>query len=74
MTTGSLWPPSYGFKPGTGPHVVLVTGVEYDENGNMKNVIINDTGTGECGKSYPAAKFKGALMGDNHVVTKRPIW
>jgi len=40
----------------------------------MKNVIINDTGAGTCGKSYPAATIKSALMGDKHVVTKRPIW
>ena len=71
---GLIWPPSYGVKPGKGAHCVLVTGVEYDENGNMKNVIINDTGAGDCGKAYPADVFKKALMGDNHVVTKRPVW
>jgi uncharacterized Zn-binding protein involved in type VI secretion len=71
---GTIWPPAYGYKPGTGPHVVMVTGIEYDADGNMKNVIINDTGAGDCGKSYPAALFKSALMGDNHVITKRPVW
>jgi hypothetical protein len=48
--------------------------VEYDADGKMKNVIINDTGPGECGKSYSAAKFQGALMGLNHTVTQKPIW
>jgi uncharacterized Zn-binding protein involved in type VI secretion len=71
---GSLWPPEYGYKPGTGPHVVLVTGVEFDENGEPKNVIINDTGPGECGKAYSRATFDYALMDDNHLVTKSPIW
>ena len=71
---GSIWPPSYGVQPGKGAHAVLVTGVEYDENGNMKNVIINDTGAGDCGKAYPADVFQKALMGDNHVVTKGPVW
>ncbi len=71
---GSIWPLSYGYKPGTGAHCVLVTGVEYDANGNMKNVVINDTGAGDCGIAYPADVFKKALMGDDHVVTKGRVW
>ncbi len=65
-----------GLAPGTGGHNILVTGVEYDANGNPINVIINDTGVGQCGVSIPYAQFQNALIGggNNHVVTNNPIW
>jgi uncharacterized Zn-binding protein involved in type VI secretion len=47
-------------------HTVLVTGVQYDQNGNLANVIVNDTGTGNCGVSYPAANFQNAMNGANY--------
>jgi hypothetical protein len=80
VMAGTLWqgtPAGAGVPPGTGPHAILVTGVEYDENGNIKNVIINDTGAGTCMQSVPAAKFQNALAargGVPHVVTNNPIW
>jgi uncharacterized Zn-binding protein involved in type VI secretion len=77
-----LWPPvtvlANGMLPGTntGGHAVLVTGVQYDANGNPLNYIINDTGRGVCKQSVPAAQFTGSLIGgaNNHVVTNNPIW
>ncbi|MBK8262739.1 MAG: PAAR domain-containing protein [Nannocystis sp.] len=67
-----------GMVPGTnaGGHSILVTGVEFDAQGNLENVIVNDTGTGDCSRSVPAAQFEGALIGggNNHVVTDDPIW
>jgi uncharacterized Zn-binding protein involved in type VI secretion len=62
--------------PNTGAHNLLVTGVEYDDNGNPINVIINDTGMGQCGVSIPYAQFQAALIGggNNHVVTNNPMW
>jgi len=65
-----------GLKPNTGGHAILVTGVEYDANGNPTNVIINDTGMGQCGQRIPYNKFQAALIGGsrNHVVTNNPIW
>ena len=58
-----------------GGHAVLVTGVVKDEEGNITEVIINDTGKGDCGKHYPAADFEKALLeGDDMVVTDKPIW
>jgi uncharacterized Zn-binding protein involved in type VI secretion len=65
-----------GLAPGTGGHNILVTGVEYDDNGNPVNVIINDTGMGQCGVAIPYAAFQGALIGggNNHVVTNNPMW
>ena len=71
---GTIWPPSYGRKPGTGPHSVLVTGIEFDANGLPTGVIINDTGAGDCGKTYPIETFRKAIIGQNHVITKQPIW
>ncbi len=65
-----------GLAPGTGGHNILVTGVEYDDNGNPINVIINDTGVGQCSQSVPYAQFQNALMGggNTHVVTNNSIW
>ncbi len=63
--------------PSTGDHVVQVIGVEYDENGNVKNVIINDTGTGNCHQVVPANVWNqatGPAIGNwQTVVTDRPI-
>lgn len=42
-------------------HAVTVTGVEYDDAGNVKNVIINDTGTGNCGQVVPVATWNAAV-------------
>lgn len=68
--------PNNNLVPGTGAHTVVVTGVEYDANGNPVNVIINDTGLGQCGQKIPYAAFQSALIGggNNHVVTTNPIW
>jgi hypothetical protein len=65
-----------GLAPGTGGHNILVTGVEYDDDGNPINVIINDTGVGQCSQKIPFGQFQNALMGggNKHVVTDNPIW
>lgn len=42
-------------------HAVTVTGVEYDDAGNVKNVIINDTGTGNCSQVVPVATWNAAV-------------
>jgi uncharacterized Zn-binding protein involved in type VI secretion len=51
-------------------HTVLVTGVQFDQNGNLTNVIVNDTGvspaSGNCGVVYPAANFQNAMNGANY--------
>jgi hypothetical protein len=61
-----------------GGHVVLTTGIEYDADGNPKNVIINDTGTGECGAKIPADQYEASLRNDQSdqmsIVTDSPIW
>ncbi|MEI6539764.1 MAG: PAAR-like domain-containing protein [Planctomycetota bacterium] len=70
VDVAKLWGP-----PNTGGHAVVVTGVVKDSKGNITEVIINDTGTGECGKHYPAGKFKKALRpGRDMNVTKKPAW
>jgi hypothetical protein len=79
---GTLWQPQTGLAPGTGGHQVMVTGLEYDANGNLTTVIANDTGRnpgwpgGNCSVRYPAATFQGSLIGggNRHVVTNNPIW
>lgn len=73
-----LWGPG-----NEGLHFVLVTGLEYDANGNLVNVVINDTGTGECGKRVPVDQYERSLdlpwysdvIGNTRsVVTDDPIW
>jgi uncharacterized Zn-binding protein involved in type VI secretion len=67
---GTLWNTS-----DTGGHAVVVTGVEYDADGNPVNVIINDTGTGQCRQSVPAQRFQNSLRPNREInVTARPIW
>lgn len=59
----------------TGSHVVLLTGIEYDDEGNPINAIVNDTGQGKCGQKVPLDRLDAALMKDNgQIVTKQPIW
>jgi hypothetical protein len=64
--------------PSTGDHVVVVTGVEYDDNGNVINVIINDTGASTCSQSVPIAVWNqatGPAIGNwQNNVTDNPIW
>ncbi|EYF01316.1 PAAR domain-containing protein [Chondromyces apiculatus] len=81
LMAGTMWPvsnPGQGAypPPGTGGHAVLVTGVEFDADGNVKNVIINDTGTGQCGIRVPASTFQEAVDDYNGglVITDEPIW
>lgn len=70
VDVAKLWGP-----PNKGGHAVVVTGVVKDADGKIAEVIINDTGTGECGKHYPADKFEKALRpGRDMNVTKNPVW
>lgn len=50
-----------GTTPPGSLHAVTVTGVQYDDNGNVTNVIINDTGTGQCGQVIPIATWNAAV-------------
>lgn len=55
---GKLWNnPAFN---GSG-HAVLVTGVQFDATGKPSNVIINDTGQGQCSNSVPAKQFMNSL-------------
>lgn len=42
-------------------HGIVVTGVQYDDDGNVTHVIINDTGTGQCGRSVPVSTWNTAV-------------
>lgn len=56
-------------------HAIVPTGLEYDENGNLKNVILNDTGTGKCQQTMSADQFQRSLRpGRDLNVTNNPIW
>jgi hypothetical protein len=77
-----LWPPQTAINsnlvPGTatGGHTVTVTGLVYDDAGNITGVVVNDTGIGTCQQTIPIAQFDGALIGggNNFVVTNNPVW
>jgi uncharacterized Zn-binding protein involved in type VI secretion len=58
-------------------HAVTVTGVEYDDAGNRVAVMINDTGTGQCGQRVPVSLFDQATAAHPSSqlnITTTPIW
>lgn len=58
-------------------HAVTITGVEYDDAGNRTAVIINDTGTGNCGQRIAPATFDSATAAHPNSqlnVTTNPMW
>jgi uncharacterized Zn-binding protein involved in type VI secretion len=55
-------------------HELLITGAEYDENGDIKSYILNDTGAGVCSLHVPAASFEKSWHPDGKlVVTDAPL-
>jgi hypothetical protein len=69
-----IWGP--GAQPGS-LHAVTVTGAEYDDAGQLSNVIINDTGSGVGSQTIPAAQFHQAVAAhpaSRLNVTNDPIW
>jgi len=69
-----LWGPP---TPPGSLHAVTVTGVEYDDAGNRTAVVINDTGTGQCGQRVPAGQFDRATSAHPNSqvnVTVSAIW
>lgn len=58
LDAAQLWG---GTTPPGSLHAITVTGVEYDDAGNVVNVIINDTGTGNCGQVVPVATWNAAV-------------
>ena len=67
---GQLWGTAQ-----TGGHAVVVTGIEYDSDGNPTRVFINDTGNGQCMNPVPAERFQNSLRPGRDInVTDNPIW
>ena len=70
----------------SGAHAVTVTGLEYDDAGNVTHVIYNDTGLGACKKRVTKKEFEnflswGAINAkikgyspSASVATDKPIW
>lgn len=75
-----------GWGGQTGGHAVLVTGYEYDDNGNITRVHYNDTGLGICNQTATPAQFQNAMTTEANnliaqgfsplgaAVTNNPIW
>jgi uncharacterized Zn-binding protein involved in type VI secretion len=58
-----------------GGHAILVTGAQYDPNGKLASIIINDTGTGEGMHLVPADRYERSLLnGFSATITDHPIW
>jgi uncharacterized Zn-binding protein involved in type VI secretion len=55
-----LWAPTTQ----TGSHAVMVYDGDYDENGNLTSVYINDTGAGQQGRNVPINTFMQANQAD----------
>ncbi len=70
----------------SGAHSVLLTGFEYDDNGNITHVRYTDTGIGVCNQRATAAQFQNTMnIEANNIianggtplgaaVTNNPIW
>lgn len=59
----------------SGGHAITVTGIEFDDNGQPKTVIYNDTGWGICSARLPAAQFQQSFLGGFKMgVTDREIF
>ena len=52
-------PASKGYT-GSGGHAVVVTGFDYDDNGNITHVHYNDTNS-MCGQTMTAAEFQAFM-------------
>ncbi len=75
-----------GWGSQSGGHSVLLTGFEYDDNGNITHVLYTDTGIGVCNQRATAAQFQNAMnIEANNIianggtplgaaVTNNPIW
>lgn len=70
-----------GGQPAESWHAVQLTGITYDDNGEIVSYTINDSGTGECAKEYDKKTFEDALKAyrwnethDSAVITDEPIW
>lgn len=80
VDAAALWPTTHGISANPGDlHAIVVTGVEYDAAGNIKNYIVNDTGPAggpNCGVAVPAATMAAAIAahGNSRLnVTTKPI-
>lgn len=70
---GTLWMDERKDEQPTGPHAILITGVERDENGKVTAYIINDSAYFGCGATVPADRVHRALLAKG-VMTDKPIW
>jgi len=60
-----------------GGHAINATGLNYDDNGNLKSVTTVDSGVGSCARDVPAGDyFQSMDVGGfkNAIVTSTPIW
>jgi len=61
-----LWKnvPGLGAPEELAPHAVVVTGIEYDDGGNVINIIINDS-AGQCSRKVPVDQWNNAIRSYN---------
>jgi uncharacterized Zn-binding protein involved in type VI secretion len=52
---------------GFAPHAVTVTGIEYDDNGNITNVVINDS-AGQCSRKVSVDQWNKAVQAIHNAV------
>ena len=75
LDASKLWPP--GTARAGSWHAVTVTGMVYDDAGNITHVIINDTGSGQCGRHVPLQQFNEAVAAHTRSelnITSKPLW
>jgi len=83
LNANTLWYPTSNNHCYT-PHAVLITEGEFDEQGSLTHVYINDTGNGEQGSRVTLALLLQAMMAlidpttgrlaTNFLITNRRLW
>jgi len=62
--------PEFQSLPPTGsPHAVVVTGIEYDDGGNVINIIINDS-AGQCSRKVPVDQWNEGVRSLSNMTNK----
>lgn len=58
-----------------GSHAVLIAGINFNDEGRIMGVSVNDTGAGQCAMLVDPQLFERSLQpGQLTIVTDRPIW
>jgi hypothetical protein len=74
VNAGTLWDDSQYYDNGAQNHAVMVYAGDYDKDGHLTAVYLNDTGDGEQGRKLSIDDFMAAANGGVLNITTGRIW